>query len=88
MKNPREALGNAWGVPKDVSLDLPHMTVSGNKELYIENYKALLSYDSGSIVVGSRKFVIAVTGKNLEIKSIRRDDILITGEILHIEYKI
>ena len=88
MKNPREALGDAWGVPKDVSLDLPHMTVSGNKELYIENYKALLSYDSGSIVVGSRKLGIAVTGKNLEIKSIRRDDILITGKILHIEYKI
>lgn len=88
MKNPREALGDACGIPKDISLDQPRMIISGNKELYIENYKALLSYDSSSIVVGRRHFGIVVSGKDLEIKSIRRDDILITGEILHIEYKI
>lgn len=88
MKNPKEAIGDAWGIPKDISLDLPHITLSANREMYIENYKSLILYESEKIIVGSRKYELEIRGKNLQIKQIRRDDILIFGEILHIEYKI
>lgn len=76
------------GAPKDVSLNLPRLTAEGNKDLYIENYGALISFAPDEITVGGRKILVSVSGKSLEIKSLRRDDILITGEILHIEYKI
>lgn len=87
MKNPKEALSDAWGIPKDLALDLPHMTLSGNRELYLENYKSLLKYSTEEIIVGGKKFRITISGKKLEIKSIRRDDILILGEITEIQYQ-
>lgn len=87
MKNPAEAVGDAWGIPKDIALDMPHITMYGDRELYIENYKSLISYNSTKIETGSKKGKVIITGKNLEIKSIRREDIMISGLILHVEYK-
>lgn len=88
MKSPREAAGDKFGIPKDISLDLPHITLNGNRELYIENYKALLAYNDTEIVMGGKKFHVCVNGENMEIKSIRRDDIVIFGKILHIDFKM
>lgn len=88
MKNLMESIGDACGIPKDISLDMPHISLSANKELYIENYKTLISYSSEQLITGSRKYIIKFTGKNIEIKSIRREDMLVIGEFSHIEYKL
>lgn len=88
MKNPKEVIGDKIGIPKDISLDLPRITASGNREIYIENYKSLIAYDSSEIIIGNKKFRVSVTGEKMEIKSIRRDDIVIFGQILHVDFKM
>ena len=87
MKNPKETLSDAWGIPKDLALDLPHMTLSGNRELYLENYKSLLKYSTEEIIAGGKKFRVTIVGKKLEIKRIRREDIVILGEITAIQFE-
>ncbi len=88
MKNPKEVIGDKLGIPKDIALDLPHITLNGNRELYIENYKALLLYYSDKIIIGGKKFSVEICGKNMEIKSIQRDNLLIYGKFVRIDFKM
>lgn len=88
MKNPKEIIGDKLGIPKDIALDLPHITLNGNRELYIENYKSLLLYDSGKIMIGCKKYSVEISGKNMEIKSIQRDNLLIYGKFVRIDFKM
>ena len=39
-----ERAADAWGVPKDVIMNIPRLTISGDKEIYIENHKGILEY--------------------------------------------
>ncbi len=87
MKSIRETAGDAFGIPKDISLNMPRITVSADAELYMENYGSLLSFSDTSMTVGGRLFTVTVSGAGFEIKSIRRDDLTLIGKILHIEYK-
>ena len=43
-----ESIADAWGVPKEVIMNIPKLTIAGASEIYIENHKGILSYtDSG-----------------------------------------
>ncbi|MDY3030750.1 MAG: YabP/YqfC family sporulation protein [Clostridia bacterium] len=88
MKKLRETVGDTFGIPKDIALDMPHIVLFGNRELQIENYKSLISCESSEITVGGRDFSVVIYGKNMKIRSMRREEILIDGEFLRLEYKI
>ena len=39
-----ESIADAWGVPKEVIMNIPKLTIEGASEIYIENHKGILSY--------------------------------------------
>lgn len=88
MKNPKEALGDKFGIPKDIALDLPHITMSGNREMYIENYKALMQYTADKIIIGNKKLSMTINGENMIIKAIEEDKLLILGNFVQIDFKM
>ena len=82
-----EHVADAWGVPKDVIMDIPRITISGDREIYIEHHKgvSLCKKDEVRIVTGAGE--VSICGKNLEISAIRPEDVLVIGTFQKIEYR-
>ena len=82
-----ETVADVWGVPKDVIMNIPRLTISGDKEIYIENHKGVLVYTDGEIRVSTAMGVVRIRGKNLVIRRIRLEDMLISGAFAGVEYQ-
>lgn len=83
-----ERAADAWGVPKDVIMNIPRLTISGDKEIYIENHKGILEYTDTEIRIFTAMGIVRVCGKNLIIDRIRLEDIVISGCFSRVEYEI
>lgn len=83
-----ERVSDAWGVPKDVIMNIPRLTISGDKEIYIENHKGILQYSAAEIRVSTPMGIVHICGKSLILERIRTEDILISGTFERIEYEI
>ena len=68
-------------IPKDVLPGLSVLTVTGNVELTLENYRGILEY-TGELV----RVQLKVTGEHLMISYYTNDEMKMTGWIRDIEY--
>lgn len=82
----KEELSEALELPKEIVLDLPKISLIGKIQFIIENHKGIIEYTSTQIRIGSNSGVIKVQGKNLYIKTIVKEEIIITGEIDAFEF--
>lgn len=82
----REKVTEALELPKEIVLDLPKLTMLGNGDLVIENYKGIIEYDSSRIRVNTGRWIIKITGEVLVIKEITAEDIMINGMISSLEF--
>lgn len=73
-------------LPKDIMLDLPKITLIGNLQLYIENHKGIVEYGSFRIRVNTNAGILRILGKNMVIKTIVTEEIIIVGEIESLEF--
>ena len=83
-----ERVADAWGIPKDVIMDMPRITVTGDREIYIENHRGIVGFDENSISISSGIGKITVYGDGLTISAVRREDVLISGSFKKIEYEV
>lgn len=86
-KSMSEKAADLWGVPKDVVMNIPRLTISGDREIYIENHKGVAEYTDNSVRVLTAMGMVKISGENLRISSIRAEDILICGAFKGIEYE-
>ena len=63
MRGVREYLAESMDMPKDVMMDLPKLSVCGDKEIYIENHKGLLEYSDEIISVKIRYISIIISNR-------------------------
>ena len=74
-------------LPNDGIYDYPRMTLIGHVHLYIENHKGLKQFQDQQIIVEQNGGQIVVEGKNLVIKSLMKNEIVIEGTILSVTQK-
>lgn len=86
IDNIKNNIADALELPKEIVLDLPKITMIGSIQLYIENHKGIVEYSKERIRVNSKMGIIRITGKKMIIKNIVSEEIVITGEILNIEF--
>ncbi|SCG83615.1 putative protein yqfC [Proteiniborus sp. DW1] len=79
-------LSDILELPKDIMLDLPKVTLVGNLQLYIENHKGIIEYGSLRIRVNTNTGILRILGKNMVIKNIVAEEIIIIGEIESVEF--
>ena len=82
----REMLADTLDMSKEIILDLPKILMIGNRELTIENYKAVIEYTGTLIRVGTNSHTLKISGKNLEIKNITQEMLYITGSVFTFEF--
>ncbi|MCI8581599.1 MAG: sporulation protein [Dorea sp.] len=74
------------GMPKDVIMGAPILTIIGQMELLVENYRGILEYTELLIRIQTRIGQIRIIGKNLMIEYYTNDEMKITGKVTEIKY--
>ncbi len=88
VKNIKNIFTKIMEIPKEIVVDLPLISMTGNEELTIENYKGVIEYSEERVRINTAKGVIKIEGKNLLLNEITDDDIGVTGTILKLEFMI
>lgn len=73
-------------LPKDIVLNLPKITMMGNRSIIITNYESIIEFDSGKVKLATVSGSLMVKGKYLDIREINAEEISITGEINQLEF--
>ena len=73
-------------LPKEIVFNLPLITVIGNEEINIENYKGVIEYNPERIRINTSCGVIKIQGEKLLLKQITAENISVAGIILKFEY--
>lgn len=81
----REIMTQALELPAELS-DLSKTTLLGNKEVSIQNFKGIIEYDTNTIRLNTKDFMIKIWGADLNIKNINDEDITVSGKISGIEF--
>lgn len=85
-KRLKNRLSDTFELPKEIVLDIPNIKMIGSMEAVVENHKGILEYSQEILRINSASGIIKILGKNLEIKEINQEDILIKGDIDLIEF--
>jgi len=81
-----EGLSETIKLPSDILAGAPLLSMVGQRQLFIENYKGIIEYTQDSIRVQTKIGRILVEGKRLNIEYYTVDDMKITGYITTIQF--
>ena len=74
-------------IPDEVVSDVPKVTVVNFDRILIENYKCILEYQDIFIRIKMSNGLIGISGLNLELNEMTKDDLIIRGTIESIEFE-
>jgi len=83
----KEVVADFFELPHEVLLDLPRVTLVGNVQLYIENYRGVISYDENQVRLSVNNGEIIIRGEQLQIKNLLEEELLIKGVIGSLTYE-
>ncbi len=86
LSGSRELIVESLKLPKDTMLGAAIVTITGNREAFIENYKGILEYNTDSIVLQGKNCKICFEGKQLSIDYYTNEDMKISGSIDAVRY--
>lgn len=70
-----------FGLPKDLFLGMPLLSMTGNRFLCISNHRGIRMYSDETIVIATKPFAIEIVGRELCIPNFSRDQVEISGWI-------
>ena len=77
---------NTCQLPKDVLAGAAIISMVGNTELLIENFKNIIKYQPDLLILQCKKNQIQIAGKNLAIELYTNEEIKIKGYISEIKF--
>ncbi|HEY8422687.1 MAG TPA: sporulation protein YqfC [Thermoclostridium sp.] len=84
----KEKVARMLEIPEEIVSDRPKITTVGRKEVFIENYRGIIEFTNEIVRINSNYGIITITGKNMKIREITNEDIIITGDIDNIDYVV
>ena len=83
----RAKLLDSLQLPKDVCLGALRVTLTGNGEAWIENYKGILEYTEQKILLQAKTCQVCFEGSRLSIDYYTNEDMKISGCINNVRYQ-
>ena len=85
-QKPKEAIAKGLSLPRDVVFGDFIITLTGNQEVLIENYRGILSYDDQKISIQGNHVVLNICGSHLAIDYYSQEAMKVLGRIERLEY--
>jgi sporulation protein YqfC len=77
----RKNMTEALELPKEILLNLPLISLVGQEEVTIENYKGILEYSEEVVRIGTAAGILRLQGKNLCLKQLSAECMVVTGMV-------
>ncbi|MBP2645735.1 MAG: sporulation protein YqfC [Firmicutes bacterium] len=75
-------------IPDDIVLDLPRITMLGNKQLLVENHKGIIEYTASLVRIRLNQGELIIAGENLTLGNLQTEQILFEGIVAEIKYEV
>ncbi len=85
-KGAKERFAEMLELPKELVMDRPKLTMVGNCDIMVENYKGVVEYASDRLRINTGSGIIRIIGTGLLIREITSEDIIISGTIHTLEF--
>ncbi len=82
----KEAIIESLKLPKDICMGALKVTLTGNREAWIENYRGILEYTESVILLQARTCQVCFEGTGLTVDYYTNEDMKISGCISNIKY--
>ena len=82
----RKNVTEALELPKEIMLNLPLISLVGREEVTIENYKGILEYSEEMVRIGTAAGVLQLKGKELCLKQLSAECMVVTGKIENLSF--
>ena len=83
----KEIFSTMTDIPNYVLANISKITMISNEQILIEGYKAVDEYYTHYIKILGINIEIIIDGKELDIKEINEEDIMVEGKIYSINFK-
>ena len=82
----KELVVESLKLPKDSLLGASIVTLTGNTEVFVENYKGIIEYTSQMILLQGKTCKIEICGRRLNIVYYTNEDMKINGCVEAVRY--
>lgn len=80
-------LAEKLDLPRDIVLNLPKITITGDNEIVIENHKGVMAFKDNMIKVNTNSGIMCIYGNKFEILFMSGSTVNISGKFTSIEYE-
>ncbi len=82
----KERIAEKLNFPKNIMLNIPKITVTGDNEIEIENHRGIIFFGEEEVKINSNVGLISIKGCGFEILFIGGNTIIISGKFKSILY--
>ncbi len=82
----KEMIVDSLRLPKDICMGAMRITMTGNREAWIENYRGILEYTEQMILLQGKTCQVCFEGTGLSIDYYTNEDMKISGCISCVRY--
>lgn len=75
-------------LPKEIVLGFPRLTLVGNLQLLVENHRGVIIYGDQLIRIGVSNGELVIKGRDLQIKNLYAEELMIKGIIEGLDYEV
>ena len=82
-----EDLCDRFALPADALLGALKLTVTGGRQVFIDNHKGILSYSDERVLLSTGKGKLLIYGQALRLETMTAGQLLINGKIQRVEWE-
>lgn len=82
----KETIAEKLDIPRDIVLNLPKITITGDNEIIIENHKGVILFEEGQIKINSTVGMIEINGSKFEVLFMGGNTLTLSGKFRSITY--
>ncbi len=87
-KGKLQSLAGYLEIPQDIVMDLPRITMLGNKQLLVENHKGIIEYTPSLVRIKLNHGELFIIGEMLILGNLQAEQILVEGVVREVKYDI
>lgn len=86
QKEVKKKVSEWLSLPEEVLLSLPVVELIGDRRVRIENYEGVIEYTDNIIRLNTNAQMLKISGFDLTIVNMTREEMIISGKIAAVEY--
>lgn len=83
----KEKMVDKLELPREIVMNVPKITITGDNEITIENHKGIVSFDNDKITINTKLGLLVIRGSKFEILFIGGSTITVGGKFKAIDYQ-